>query len=93
MMRICPECREEVIEGDTEMCSACRWDQVEASDRRLHRLFFALWIIVIFGAMVLFSGCAAMDGYDRSHSFSYQDAEGRSLNYAIQLRPTKGYEK
>lgn len=97
MMRICPECRESVIDDEDAMCQECEWKLVydlEQDHRSLTRFFMGVVVAIVLVLTVFFlSGCAAMDGYDRSHSFTYQDAEGRSMNYAINLRSTKGYAK
>lgn len=91
MMRICPECRESVMDEDDEMCPECRRRMVDSIVNRFF-MVVAVAIVLVLTAFFL-TGCTALDGYDRTHSVSYQDAEGRSLNYNLNLRSTKGYAK
>lgn len=43
-------------------------------------------------ALLLLPGCARLDGYDRSYSVSYRDADGRELQTGVTLHP-RGYAK
>lgn len=56
--------------------------------RSLHPIVAAFALV----ALLLFTGCESLDGYDRTYSLSYRDADGRELRTGVTLHP-RGYAK
>lgn len=43
--------------------------------------------LIMLTVALLFTGCAAMDQYDRSYSIGYEDEQGHRLNTGVTLHP------